>query len=70
MANLISAIAALQGRKRKCPQCGHKQAVAPFLASQPVACHRCAATIPPPEATARAPKAAAKGTEPSKGGRR
>lgn len=64
MANLVAVVAAGQGRKRKCPQCGHKQAVAPFLAAQSVACHRCAAAIPPPAATttARAPKGTAKGS--------
>jgi uncharacterized paraquat-inducible protein A len=61
MANLISVVTAAQGRKRKCPQCGHKQAVSPFLATQSVACHRCAAAIPPQDA-----KSATKGSSAGK----
>ena len=62
MATLIAAVTAAAGRKRKCPACGHQQVVSAFLTTQPVACHRCAAVIPPPEAKAKKPKAAAKKT--------
>ena len=53
MANLVAAVTASQGRKRKCPACGYLQVVSSFLIQQPVTCRRCAATIPPPETSAK-----------------
>ncbi len=53
MANLVAAVTASPGRKRKCLQCGHLQVVSSSLVQQPVMFRRCAATIPPPEASAK-----------------
>jgi uncharacterized paraquat-inducible protein A len=52
MASPIHGAAGMPTRKRRCPRCGHVQAVALLLAKEQVVCRRCGGLIPPDSGSA------------------
>lgn len=59
MGSTIASATAAQGRRRRCPNCGHRQVASIFVNNQSVRCHRCGAMIPSSQATAPGKPAAA-----------
>lgn len=47
MASPIHGAAGMPTRKRRCPRCGHVQAVALLVVKEKVVCRRCGGIIPP-----------------------
>lgn len=51
MASPLHGAAAMPTFKRRCPKCGHTQAVSVLLQREKVVCRRCGAMIPAGDAT-------------------
>lgn len=47
MGSPIHGAAGMPTRKRRCPRCGHVQAVAMVVEKEKVLCRRCGGLIPP-----------------------